>query len=174
MTRTDSETRRRKVLLAEIVLLIVAIIWGINPPVIKLGLQFIPPQPYNVARLVVASVVALIALGISGTHRCPTRSDLWKLFRVSAFGFFVFQIFFTEGIQRTTAGNASFILCLMPVSVLLINKLFGLEVITRAVVAGIACSICGIALIVIGAGKELSLDSHHLLGTLRLLHSQAG
>ncbi len=165
---------RRKIYFAEFILLLVAIVWGINPPVIKLGLQFIAPQPYNVARLVVASVVALLALWISGTHRQPTRTDLWKLFRISAFGFFVFQIFFTEGIQRTTSGNASFILCLMPVSVLLLNKISGLETITRAVVVGIGCSISGIALIVIGAGKEFSLSSTHLLGTLFILISQAG
>lgn len=160
--------------LAELILLLVAIIWGINPPIIKLGLQFIAPQPYNVARMLVASVVALIALWLSGSYRRVDRADLWRLTKLSALGFFVFQIFFTEGILRTTAGNASFMLCLMPVSVLLINKVFGLETITRPVVIGIACSISGIALIVVGAGREVSLASGHLLGTLFILCSQAG
>ena len=159
---------------AELILLLVAIIWGINPPIIKLGLQFLAPQPYNVARMLVASVVALIALWLSGSYRRVSRADLWKLCQVSALGFFVFQLFFTEGIQRTTSGNASFMLCLMPVSVLLLNKFFGLETITRPVVIGIACSISGIALIVVGAGRELSLSSGHLLGTLFILVSQAG
>ena len=164
----------KKTRLAELLLLLVAIVWGINPPIIKLGLQSIPPLPYNVARLLVASVVAVVALWLSGTYRRMERGDIWRLCRVSAFGFFVFQIFFTEGIQRTTSGNASFMLCLMPVSVLLLNKLFGLERITRPVLIGIACSICGIALIVIGAGKELSLAGDHWLGTLLILASQGG
>ena len=165
---------RKKTHLAEFLLLMVAIVWGINAPIIKLGLQFIPPQPYNVARLIVASIVALIVLWLSGSYRRVERADLWKFFRVSAFGFFVFQLFFTEGILRTTSGNASFMLCLMPVSVLLLNKFFGLETITRAVVVGIACSISGIVLIVIGAGREVSLASTHLLGTVFILASQAG
>lgn len=164
----------KKSRLAELALLLVAIVWGINPPVIKLGLQFIPPQPYNVARMLVASLVALFALWLSGTHRRVSRADLWTLCQVSGLGFFVFQLFFTEGIQRTTSGNASFMLCLMPLSVLLLNKCFGLETITRPVVVGIACSISGIALIVVGAGRELSLASTHLLGTLLILASQAG
>ena len=159
---------------AEILLLLVAIVWGLNPPIIKLGLEFIPPQPYNVARLVVASIVALIALRLSGSWRPMPRADVWKLLRVSAFGFFVFQLFFTEGIQRTTSGNASFMLCLMPFSVLLLNRAFGLEKIRREVVIGIACSISGIVLIVLGAGRELSLAREHLLGTLLILASQAG
>jgi drug/metabolite transporter (DMT)-like permease len=154
--------------------LLVAIVWGINPPVIKLGLQHIPPLPYNVARLVVASLVALIALGLSGRYRHPGRSDLWRFFRVSLFGFFIFQVFFTEGIQRTTAGNASFMLCLMPVSVLLLNRIYGLETITRPVLVGIACSVAGVVLIVSGAGREVSIAGPHLLGTLLILASQAG
>ena len=170
----NSAENHQKTLFAEFVLVLVAIVWGINPPVIKLGLQFLPPQPYNLARLVVASLVALIALWLSGTYRRPTRPDLWKLLRISAFGFFVFQIFITEGLLRTTAGNASFIMCLLPVGVMLLNKVFGLETITRAVVAGIACSISGVTLIVLGTGKEFSLAGHHLLGTLFVLASQAG
>jgi drug/metabolite transporter (DMT)-like permease len=171
LTTTDN---RRRSLVAELTLLFVAIVWGVNPPVIKLGLQYLPPQPYNFARLVVASIVAIIALWLSQSHRRPTRTDLWKLVRVSAFGFFVFQLLFTEGILRTTSGNASFIMCLMPVSVLLLNKAFGVEAITRAVVVGIACSIAGVALIVFGSGGRFGISGTHLTGTLLLLASQAG
>jgi len=169
-----SNNYQNKFLLAEFVLLFVAMIWGFNPVVIKIGLQFLPPQPYNLGRMVIASVVALIALWLSGTYRRPSRSDLWRLLRVSAFGFFTFQIFITEGLLRTTAGNASFIMCLLPVGVMLLNKFFGLETITRAVVVGIVCSISGIALIVVGTGKEFSLSGQHLLGTLFVLVSQMG
>jgi drug/metabolite transporter (DMT)-like permease len=170
----NTTDNRRRTLVAELALLFVAVVWGVNPPVIKLGLQFLPPQPYNLARLVVASAVAIVALWLSRSHRRPSRADLWKLVRVSAFGFFVFQLLFTEGIQRTTSGNASFILCLMPVSVLLLNKAFGVEAITRAVVVGIACSVTGVALIVFGSAGGLGISGTHLAGTLLLLASQAG
>jgi drug/metabolite transporter (DMT)-like permease len=159
---------------AEFVLVIVAIIFGVNPPAIKLGLQFIPPQPFNVARFVVACVVALIALWLSGSHRRPDRADLWKFFKLSLFGFFAFQILFTEGILRTTSGNASFMMCLLPLVVLVLNKFYGLETITRAVVVGIVSSLTGIALIVVGSGREVSLASNHLVGTLMILVSQYG
>nr|WP_275983076.1 EamA family transporter [Propionivibrio soli] len=159
---------------AEFILLFVAMVWGFNPVVIKIGLQWLPPQAYNLGRLVVATIVGLIALWLSGTYRRPSRADVWKLFRVSALGFFTFQVFFTEGLQRTAAGNASFIMCLLPVGVLLLNKLFGLETITRAVVLGIVCSVSGVALIVVGTGKEFSLAGHHFLGTVFVMLSQLG
>lgn len=155
-------------------LLVVALVWGMNPPVIKLGLQHIPPLPYNVARMVVGSIVALIALALSGRYRRPSRADLWILLRASLFGFFVFQVLFTEGIQRTTSGNAAFMFCLLPVFVLLLNRFYGFDTINRAVVVGIGVSIAGIVLIVLGAGKEVSLAGNHLLGALLVLGSQVG
>lgn len=165
---------RKREFFAEVILVAVAIMWGINPPVIKLGLQHIPPQPYNVARLVAASLVALAAMAVSGSWRRMPRADVVELFRVSVFGFFAFQFFFTEGIQRTTSGNASFILCLMPLSVLLINKITGLETVSRSAVKGLVCSVIGIALIVVGADKELSVAGTHMLGSFLILLAQAG
>jgi drug/metabolite transporter (DMT)-like permease len=155
-------------------LVLVALMWGMNPPVVKLGLQHLQPLPYNVARMVVGCVFALAALWLSGRHRRPARADLWPLLRASVFGFFLFQILYTEGIDRTTSGNAAFMSCLLPLYVLLLNRFFGYETINRAVVAGIVCSILGVILIVLGAGRELSLAGRHLAGALLLLGAQAG
>jgi hypothetical protein len=52
--------------------------------------------------------------------------------------------------------------------VLLLNKAFGVEAITRAVVVGIACSITGVALIVFGSGGGFGISGTHLTGTLLL------
>jgi drug/metabolite transporter (DMT)-like permease len=164
---------RKKTHLAESMLLLVVMMWGMNPPVIKLGLQYIPPLPYNVARLVVGTLFALLALWLSGSRRRMTRADLWRLLRASVFGFFVFQLLFTEGIDRTTSGNAAFTGCLLPLFVLLINRFYGFDTIDRAVVTGIVCSIAGVVLIVLGSGRELSLAGKHMIGALLVLGSQA-
>ncbi|MDR1934186.1 MAG: DMT family transporter [Candidatus Accumulibacter sp.] len=165
---------QKKTVLAECMLLLVTVMWGMNPPVIKLGLQHIPPLPYNVARMLVGSVVAVLVLWLSGRYRRPTRGDAWRFMRASIFGFFLFQILFAEGIDRTTAGNAAFMCCLLPLFVLLINRICGFDTIGRAVLIGIACSMAGIVLIVLGAGRELSMAGKHLFGALLLLGSQAG
>ena len=60
MKPTEKRTR-----LAEFALLFAAIIWGVNSPAIKLGLQYAPPQPYNIARLLLASLLALVLLALS-------------------------------------------------------------------------------------------------------------
>jgi drug/metabolite transporter (DMT)-like permease len=155
-------------------LLLVTVMWGMNPPVMKLGMQYISPLPYNVARMLVGSVGAVLVLWLSGSYRRPARGDLWLFARASIFGFFIFQILFAEGIDRTTAGNAAFMPCLLPLFVLLLNRFYGFDTINRAVGIGIACSIAGVVLIVLGAGRELSLASTHLIGVLLLLGAQAG
>jgi drug/metabolite transporter (DMT)-like permease len=165
---------RKNTLLAECMLLLVALLWGMNPPIIKLGLQHISPLPYNVARMVVGSLFAVLALMLSGSYRRPTRADFWRLVRASIFGFFLFQMLFAEGIDRTTSGNAAFMGCLLPVYVLLLNRLYGFDTINRAVLIGIACSLIGVVLIVLGTGRELSLAGEHLVGALMLLGAQAG
>jgi drug/metabolite transporter (DMT)-like permease len=165
---------RKNTLLAECMLLLVALLWGMNPPIIKLGLQHVSPWPYNAARMTVGCLFAVLALFLSGSYRRPTRADFWRLVRAGVFGFFLFQMLFAEGIDRTTSGNAAFMGCLLPVYVLLLNRFCGFDTINRAVLIGIACSLTGVILIVLGAGRELSLAGEHLIGALILLGAQAG
>ena len=122
----------------EFVLLIVAIIWGFNPVIIKIGMQHLPPETYNLARMIVASVISLVALVLSGSWRRPSRRQFWAMLRITAVGFCLFQICLIAGLQRTTAGNTSFLLCLVPVSVVLLNRFYGLESLSRAMTVGIA------------------------------------
>lgn len=158
----------------ESVLLFVAFLWGIHPAVVKIGLPYVPPVPYNALRLDIALAVAWPAVAASGRYRPIERQDVKPFLLISLAGFFVFQLFFTVGVQNTTAGNASLILSLIPVSVAIINRIFGLEHISRQVTLGIIASLVGIFLIVLGSGKEISLAGPHLLGALMLLAAQAG
>ena len=166
-------TRKSSTYLIEGVLLFVAIVWGVNPVAIKIGMQYLPPETFNLARMIIASLIALIALALSGSWRRPERHELITLLRITAFGFCLYQILLIAGLQRTTAGNASFIHCLVPASVALLNRLYGLDRLSRPVIAGIACSLAGVLLIVVGAGKEFSLSGPHLLGSLFIFVAQA-
>lgn len=159
---------------AELALVITVFLWGINPPIMKIGLLYLDPLPYNTARMLVAMAGAWAIFRLSRTAKPFAMADIKPLMLVSVFGFFVFQLFFTLGIQRTTAGNASLILCMLPVSVAIINKIFGLERITPPVLGGITLSVLGVVLIIYGSGKEVSLSGSYATGALLLLAAQAG
>jgi drug/metabolite transporter (DMT)-like permease len=152
-------------------LALVALLWGLNPPVMKVGLMYMEPMPYNTIRLVAAFAAGWLVFRRMGVWRPLERND-WKPLIVCSLGFFFFQIFFTAGVQITTAGNSSLILGCLPVSVALINHFHRLERINRTMTAGIAVSLAGVIVMVAGTGREISLAGEHVLGAALLLIAQ--
>jgi drug/metabolite transporter (DMT)-like permease len=164
----------RSFLFIELVLLSVAFIWGVHPAIVKVGLAAIPFVAYNALRLLLATAVAWAVVFATGRYRPLDRADVLPMLKISLLGFFVFQLCFVAGVDRTTAGNTALIGCLLPVAVAVINRVWRIEPITGRVAAGIAASLAGVAMIVAGTGKEVSLASEHWLGALLLLGAQFG
>ena len=149
----------------------VAFLWGLNPPVMKIGLLYVEPMSYNAVRMLVALGVGWVVLRRMTSWQ-PLRREDWKLLLVSSLGFFCFQYFFTEGVKMTTAGNASLILGCLPISVAMINHFHKLETISMAAMMGILVSLTGVVIMVTGTGKEISLSDSHVFGALLLLAAQ--
>jgi len=125
--------------------------------------------------MMIALVCAIVVLLISKQYRPVEKRDIFKILKVSILGFFVFQFFFTLGIQRTSAGNASLILGMLPVWVAILNRIFKLEeVLSKSVIIGIGMSFAGILLIVLGSEREMSFSSEHMMGVLLLSAAQIG
>ena len=164
----------KPVLHAEIALFTVALIWGLNVPIMKVGLAWLPPLLYNTVRMFFTCLFALAMLRLAGRYQPFDKKDWLPLLKISICGFFVFQIFFTYGINRTTAGNAALLLGMLPVWVAILNRVCGMEELSRRVVVGIVLSFAGIMLIVLGSGRELSLAGDHLTGALLLMAAQIG
>lgn len=164
----------RSVVFVELMLFFVSFLWGIHPAIVKVGLVSLPFVAYNALRLLLAAPVAWLAVFAAGRYRPLAKEDMKAVLLISMAGFFVFQLFFVSGVERTTAGNASLIGCLLPVAVAVINRVWRIEPLSRATVFGIAASLAGVALIVLGSGKEVSLESGNMLGALLLLGAQFG
>lgn len=159
-------------LYAEYALFLVAFFWGSNPPVMKWSLQHIDPMAFNAIRMIIACILSGALVYLLKPARPVDREDWPQLFKLGAFGFFIFQVFFTLGVTRTTAGNASLILGMLPVTVAIINMATGMEQVTRRIVASVAVTMAGVCLIVIGSGRELSLAGSHITGAAFLLCAQ--
>ncbi len=164
----------KSVVFVELVLFSVAFIWGIHAAIMKIGLVTLPPVPYNALRLLLATAVAWAVVFATGTYRPLAREDVKPMVLISLAGFFVFQLGFAAGVEKTTAGNASLMTCLLPVSVAVINRLWRIEPLTGRMALGIAASLAGVVLIVLGSDKEISLESRHWQGALLLLGAQLG
>jgi len=149
----------------------VAFLWGVNPPVMKIGLLYIEPLPYNAIRLIVALAAGWPLLRYFARWQPLLRED-WKALAIASFGFFFFQIFFTAGVQNTTAGNSSLILGCLPISVALINHFHKFEQLAKNMLVSIMISLLGVAVMVAGTGNTISLAGEHFFGAVMLLAAQ--
>ncbi len=158
----------------EIVMLAIVLIWGVNTPIMKIGLNAMDPLVYNAFRMVIATLLSGGVMLASGLYRPMPAKDLSHLGAISVFGFFFNQIFIIYGMDVTTSGNAALILATLPVNVALINRLFGYESLSPRTAMAIALSLGGVVLTVAGAGKEISLTGPHLTGAVLILIGQCG
>lgn len=162
-----------KKLIVELLLLLTIFVWGINVPIMKVGLMHLSPMAYNAVRLIVAMIIVWPVFAVSSAYRPMAKEDIRGVLLISL-GFYVFQLFFAAGLPKTTAGNASLVLALMPISVAIINRVFNIEKLALQVAAGIVVSVIGVVLIVLGSGKEMSTTLSHMEGALLLLAGLAG
>lgn len=165
-------TTSKKIKYIELILFFVIVIWGLNTPVMKIGLNLLPPMIYNTFRLALAATVTLAAMLLTGRYKPMPAKDIKQIAAISIFGIFFNQVFIMFGVERTTAGNAALVMATLPVLVAMINRLLGIEPISRRMAAGIIVSLAGVVFIVLGSDKELSLTGPHLIGAVLVLIGQ--
>ncbi|WP_461206723.1 DMT family transporter [Clostridium sp. DL1XJH146] len=163
---------KKDMILVYMGLLFAAFIWGINPTIMKIGLIYMSNISYNFIRMLVALLVSIIILIISKRYKRMEMRDIGKIFLITLFGFFLFQIFLIWGVSKTTAGNTSIIMATLPVYVIIINYIFKIEKINKKIVLGIFLSILGVVLIVLASGANLSISKNDALGIVIISISQ--
>lgn len=156
----------------DLVLIFTGLIWGINPPIMKVGLTYFPPSAYNMVRLVFALILSWFLVWKFRAEKKVEPRDRKKLLVLGFLGFTIFQVCFAYGITMTTAGNASLILSLVPISVAAISWFTTGKRISPATLLGILFSVVGVAFIVAGSGNEISLKSRDFLGVLLIIGAQ--
>ena len=155
------------------VLLLVVIIWGVKPIMIKIGLATISAMQYNVWRLLFATIAAWVSLIISRKEIKLDKRDMFLMIIISVFGFFVFQWFYGIGIAKTTAGNASIVMGILPLNVTILNHLLKIEKITKQKIGGIVISLIGLLLVVSSSG-EIGLFYENMVGIIYIFIAAVG
>ena len=156
----------------DVLLLGMAIIWGVNFSVVKYGTQQLAPLAYNGVRVTLAAV-ALLVIAAAARERWPKGRDLWVLLGLGVLGNGLYQVLFIEGVARTRAGTAALVLAAGPAIIALLGRLRGTERIGRRGLVGIALSIAGVALVLFGNTRQQgpAADSSLLGACLVLLGS---
>ena len=131
-------------------LLLMALIWGVNFIVVKRGTQLMRPLAFGGARVAIAAIALVIVVTVM-RERWPARRDVIALLLLGTLGNGLYQWFFIEGLARTRAGTAALVLAAAPAFMAIIGRVLGVERVTKRRVMGIAASLFGMALVVFGS-----------------------
>jgi drug/metabolite transporter (DMT)-like permease len=140
---------RPGITLTDLLLVLMAFIWGVNIAVVKYGTLHLAPLAYNGVRVAIAAL-ALLAIAAAMRDKWPARRDVIALLLLGVLGNGLYQLLFIQGIAHTRAGNAALVLAATPAFVALFGWMRGIERIRPRGMVGIAISILGIGLVVAG------------------------
>lgn len=148
----------------------VVLIWGINMPVMKIGLDQLNVFVFNAIRLCVsAGVLGGFAWRELRRGIFPRSEITWKqigLYGILASG--LYQLLFLLGIAHTTAGNTALIMATVPMWTALLARTFLGEILHRISWGGLVIALTGTILVAVQKGN-VTADENHLLGNLIVL-----
>jgi drug/metabolite transporter (DMT)-like permease len=168
-----NDPSRRSAYTAEMLLVLVVLIWSSNYPIAKYGISVLDVFVFNAIRFIVAAAFVLVFFVTRFAWSRVEPRDWSRLITVGIIANVVYQMAFIIGLKLTTAGNAAVLLSTAPLWTVFLNARIHKENIGPAVWLGMAMSLCGIALIVIGSGKKVEFGSHALIGDVVTLVAAA-
>ncbi|GIV44816.1 MAG: hypothetical protein KatS3mg035_1939 [Bacteroidia bacterium] len=129
------------------------LIYGINYTIAKDVMpQYLQPSGFVVFRVLGASLLFWV-LGSIYKNEIIEKKDWFRLILSAVFGVAINQLFFFEGLSRTTPINAGILMVVTPILVLVISNIILREKITFLKIAGIATGISGALFLLLSKGK---------------------
>lgn len=160
--------------LPDLALLGVALIWGINIPVMKNGLDGMDWYSFNALRLGLSAIVLAFPAWLD--HRqAARRSELaletirWRQILIyTLLASVLYQLLFLFGVSRTASGNAGLILSTIPIWTVVFARIFLAELLRWQAWLGLLLAFSG-TLVVTLQNLSFLTDLNQLGGNLCLL-----
>ena len=147
------DTARRQLVVTEVLLVVMALIWGVNFAVMKYGTTVLEPLAYNGVRLAVGAIVMMLFVRIRRSPPLAAR-DIRSLLALGVLGTGIYQAFFINGLARTRAGTASLVVASSPAVIAIVGRFLGVEKVSRRAVAGIVLSIAGVGFVIASSAAD--------------------
>ena len=166
----DTESQRTGTFRPDASLIGVALIWGVNMPIMKIGLEQLDPFVFNALRLVI-SASCLVTFALRDWRRGVRPAPGLKPQQILTYTVLVaglYQVCFLTGIARTTAGNTGLIMATVPAWTALLARLFIGERLQRLAWGGLTLALSGTVIVALQKG-DLSTGQEHLTGNLLIL-----
>src|SRR5215470_2159488 len=169
-TTVDSPSRSAPVThgQAHMLLALMVFVWGANWPTMKMGLHYITPLWFAVARFWMGSLCLFGLLAMQGRLALPTRRDLPVLLSVALTQMALFQPTVNFGLSHVTAGRAAVLVYTTPLWVVPGAMLFLGEKIDALKWAGVALGLVGVAVLFNPLGLDWT-DRDVIMGSVLLM-----
>ncbi|MEX0870237.1 MAG: DMT family transporter, partial [Aquisalimonadaceae bacterium] len=128
-----------------VILLLVILIWGVNWPVMKVGLDYIPPLYFTVIRLLLGGLCMLLVAVVAGKFRLPTREEWPLVLGVGLIQIGAFLALVTVALQFVPAGRSAILAYTTSIWVLPVAAMTLGERLSGARLLGFGLGIGGVA-----------------------------
>ena len=128
-------------------LALIVLIWGLSWPIMKIGLAFIDPLWFTVARLAIALIAISFLLIFLGRFKRPDKEDLPIVFGVGVMQFAGFVSMINLGLMEVNAGRAALLAYTTPLWVAPVAHFFLKQKLSINKVLGVAIGLCGLMIL---------------------------
>ena len=161
VTTQSSSPTVRPLWLADLTLLLVAIIWGVNIPVMKVALRAIDAYAFNAIRLVVSSVVLIFFARrefLNGIRPASTLSKRNVCIYASVVSM-AYQLLFLLAISRATSADVALIMATVPMWTAIGARFFLKEVLPLMAWGGLIIAFAGTMIVTLQKGPAPTGDT---------------
>lgn len=161
VTSQSSASIVRPLWLADLTLLLVAIIWGVNIPVMKVALHKIDAYAFNAIRLVVSSAVLIFFARREFLNGIRPASTLSKrnVFIYATIVSMAYQLLFLLAISRATSADVALIMATVPMWTAIGAKFFLKEILPLMAWMGLILAFSGTMIVTLHKAPPPTIDS---------------
>ena len=143
---------------ADLLALLAVASWGLSYGLTKLAFREWRPLVFTGTRFLAMAGIALVVLAAQGRLRVILGADRARFALGGLFGFTLYQLGFTLGLDRTSALASTLLLTTVPLFSLLFLRLGGVESVGRSQWVGVSLATLGILLFMSGTSGGLAAD----------------
>ena len=143
-------------------LITIQLLFSSLPIAAKFVLPSLSPAGIVFFRVTGSAVAFATVHRLRGAERVTDRRDLWAMAGLALIGVVLNQLFFLEGVKRTTAIDTNILITAMPAFTLAIALILGRERASVAKLSGIACAAVGAVYLINPA--RMSFDPTSVVG----------
>jgi drug/metabolite transporter (DMT)-like permease len=158
----------------EVLILVTVLVWGLNFPIIKIALGPMHPHVVNAFRFTASALVLGLVYVVQARRTgqalfAPYRTRAVPIIALGLLAFVVYQYCYIIGMDHTTAGSAALIMSSAPLWTAITGARFNPERLRLSAWTGLAMTLFGTAVIVLGGRQQIELGMESLFGNLMML-----